>query len=177
MKIKNREKFLVIATISVVVLLMADRFVVAPLIRAWQARASRIVELTKLSNKGKALLDREDFLRSRWDNMRTNALPVDVSVAESEVSKSVERWSQDSGISISGFKPTPRTHADDYMTLECRTDGSGNMQALTKFLYNLEKDHLALKVEDLEITTRDKSGVELALAVRISGLQLTSEEK
>jgi hypothetical protein len=177
MKIKNREKFLVIAAISVIVLLAGDRFIVSPLVRAWKARANRIAELTKSLSKGMSLLDREKALRSRWENMKTNALPTDSSVAESELSKAVERWSQESGISISGFKPQAKSHADDYMTLECRADGSGNMQALTRFLYNLEKDHLAFKVEDLEISARDNAGVELALVVRISGLQLTSEAK
>jgi hypothetical protein len=62
------------------------------------------------------------------------------------------------------------------MTLECRADAFGNMQALTRFLYDVEKDPLALKVEAVEITTRDNDGQELSLALQVSGLVLGVQE-
>jgi len=59
------------------------------------------------------------------------------------------------------------------MTLECRVDAFGNLSALTRFLYDVEKDPLALKVDALEITTRDNDGQQLSLALQVSGLLLT----
>ena len=58
------------------------------------------------------------------------------------------------------------------MTLECRIDALGSMPALTRFLYEVEKDPLALKVESMDITARDNDGQQLSLALQISGLLL-----
>jgi hypothetical protein len=106
--------------------------------------------------------------------MRTNTLPASVSAAENEVLKGFERWSQESRISISSIKPQWKQGGDDFMTLECRADAFGNIQALTRFLYELEKDPLALKVEAVEITTRDNDGQQLTLGLQVSGLQLNT---
>ena len=58
------------------------------------------------------------------------------------------------------------------MTLECRADAAGSLPALTRFLYEAEKDPLALKVEAVEITARDNDGQQLSLALQVSGLLL-----
>ena len=61
------------------------------------------------------------------------------------------------------------------MTLECRVDGFGNLSSLTRFLYDVEKDPMALKVEAVEITARDNDGQQLSLALQVSGLLLTPD--
>ena len=58
------------------------------------------------------------------------------------------------------------------MTFECRVDASGTLPALTRFLYEVEQDPLALKVESVEITSRDNNGQQLSLALQVSGLML-----
>ena len=52
-------------------------------------------------------------------------------------------------------KPQWRRDSDDYMTFECRIDAVGSMSTLTRFLYEVEKDPLALKVDSMDITARD----------------------
>lgn len=175
MPIKNRQQILVLAAAIGVGLLVGDRLVLTPLIRGWKERAQRITELTKSVNQGSLVLAREETIRSRWSQMRTNTLPASVSAAENEVLQGFERWSQDSGISISSIKPQWKRGDDDYMTLECRADAFGNIQALTRFLYELEKDPLALKVEAVEIAARDNNGQQLTLGLQVSGLQLNPE--
>ncbi len=172
MKIKNRQQGLAIIAISVVALLASDRLIFSPLARSWKARADRIVELKKSISRGAMMRDREQAIRSRWDSMRTNTLPNNVSAADNEVLKAFDRWSQESRISVSSIRPQWKRNGDDYMTLECRADASGSMPALTRFLYELEKDPLALKVESVEISSRDNEGQQLSLALLVSGLLL-----
>jgi hypothetical protein len=43
----------------------------------------------------------------------------------------------------------------------------------TKFLFDVEKDPLAIKIDAVEITSRDNDGKQLSLAVQLSGLVLT----
>jgi len=172
MKIENRQRVLAVIAIAAVALLASERLIFAPLTRSWKARADRIAELKESVKQGAMLLEREQTIRNRWENMRTNTLPNDVSDAENEVLKAFDRWSQDSRISISSIKPQWKRNSDDYMTLECRADAFGSLQTLTRFLYEVEKDPLALKVEAIEITTRDNDGQQLSLGLQVSGLLL-----
>jgi hypothetical protein len=71
--------------------------------------------------------------------------------------------------------PQWKRAGDDFVTLECRVDAAGNLATLSKFLYDIEKDPLALKLETVEITARDSEGQQLALSLQISGLVLNPE--
>lgn len=170
MSIKNRQHLLAIVAIVAVALLAGDKFVLSPLLSSWKERSAKVVELTKSVNQGSQLITRDQIIRSRWDHMKTNMLPSNASVAENEVLRAFERWAQDSRLSITSIKPQWKRAADEYMTLECRADGFGNMQAVTRFLYDVEKDPLALKVEAVEISSRDNDGQQLSLGVQVSGL-------
>lgn len=172
MNIKNREQLLGLIAITAVALLVGDRLVRAPLMKAWSARSARIAKLKKEVNDGALLLDRERTIRSRWQNMETNTLPNQLSAAEGQVLKAFDRWSRASNVSISSIRPQWRRTADEFMTLECRADASGNLATLTQFLYEIEKDPLALKVEAIEIAARDNEGQQLTLGVQVSGLML-----
>ena len=171
MKIENRQKLLVMAALSGVLLLAADRLVIAPLTTLWKERASRIADLSKSLADGNLLLARDQAITERWHEMQTNALPANQ--AETRVLKAVDRWIRASSITFTAMNPQWRQDGEDYMTLECRADGSGNILALSRFLYELERDPLPLRAEDFEITAKDNDGQQLSLVVRFSGLVLT----
>jgi Tfp pilus assembly protein PilN len=174
--LNKRQQLLAIFAGAVVALFLADQFILAPLTKSWTDRSKRIAELRKSIHQGNQLLEREQTIRSRWQSMRTNTLPENTSAAEHEVLKAFDRWSQDSGISVSSIRPQWRQRGEDYQTLECRADAFGSIQAVTRFLYNLERDPLALKVDSLEITARDNEGRQLAVGLQVSGLLLRRQE-
>lgn len=176
MNLKNRQQILGTVAIIVVALYAGDKFIRAPLMATWSERSTRIAERKKSVNEGSMLLLREQIIRNSWDHMRTNMLPNNASEAENEVLRAFERWSQDSRISITSIKPQWKRAAEDYVTLECRADAYGNIQALTRFLYSVEQDPLALKVESLEIASRDNDGQQLSLALLVSGVVLGAPE-
>ena len=60
------------------------------------------------------------------------------------------------------------------MTYECRADAFGSLPSITRFLYEIEKDPLALKIESVEINARDNTGQQLSLGLQVSGLRLNS---
>ncbi len=63
------------------------------------------------------------------------------------------------------------------MTLDCRVEASGSLATLSRFLFDIEKDAMALKVESVELTARDKDGQQLSLGLQISGLTLNPQEQ
>ena len=172
----NRQQLLAIIAITAIALLAGDKLVLSPLIKGWKDRTARIAQLRRDVERGRQLVQREEPIRTRWEGMRTNTLPSQVSAAENQVLKSFDRWSQDSRISITSIKPQWKSGADDHVTLECRVDAFGPLPTLTRFLYDIEKDPLALKVDSVEISSRGDDGQQLTLGLQVSGLLLNPQE-
>jgi Tfp pilus assembly protein PilO len=175
-EIKNRQKMLLFAAAAGLFLLVADSLILSPLTASWQARSKRIAELKKSVADGSLLIKRKEAILGRWDRMRTNTLPSNVSLAEGELLKAVNRWAQDSGITLVSLKPQWKESGEDYITLECRADASGDIRTVSRFLYDLEKEPMGLKVETVEISARDNEGQQLSLGLQLSGLLLNSPE-
>jgi len=176
MQIKNRQQLLIIAAVAAAVLLTGDRLLVSPLLKAWSGRATRIAELRKEVAQGKMLLQREQSIRTRWEQMSRNTLPSNTSTAEQQVFKAIDLWAQNSGVAISAITPQWKRDSDDYMTFECRVDAAGDLGKLSRFLYSLERDPTALKLALVELGARDKEGQQLSLGLQLSGLVLTPQK-
>ena len=174
---KNRQHLLTLIAAAAVALLAGDSLVFTPLVKAWRERSSRIAQLKRDITQGARTLERERAIRDRWDSIRTNTLPDDVSVAEGGVLKAFDRWSRDSRISITSIKPQWKRNADDFVTLECRVDAFGSLSTLSRFLYEVEHhEPLALKVDVVEIGSRDAEGSQLTLGLQVSGVLLNPTE-
>lgn len=176
MKIKNRQQLLAVVAGAVVALFIADKLIINPLMDSWAQRAKRVAELRRNVEDGRGLLRREQGLRTRWDQMRTNTLPNNFSVAEQLIHKALESWRQESRIAVNSISLQSKRDAADFNTLECRVEAAGDLPTISRFLYDVEKDPLALKLQLVEITSRDNDGRQLTLGLQISGLVLTPQE-
>jgi len=173
-QIKNRQQLLIIGAIVAIALFAGDQLVLSPLMKVWSARATRVAELRKKITQGNTLMQREQSIRSRWEQMATNALPNNTSAAEQQVFKAIDLWAQNSGVAISAITPQWKHDSDDYMTFECRVDAAGDLGKLSRFLYSVERDPMALKLELVELGARDKEGQQLSLGLQLSGLVLNT---
>jgi len=61
--------------------------------------------------------------------------------------------------------------------LQCRVEGAGNLKAVSRFLYEMEKSTTALKLDNLEITAHDNEGQQLTVSMQVSGLVLGAQEQ
>jgi hypothetical protein len=189
MNLNKRQQLLAILAIAAVGFLVVDKLVLTPLTLSWKARSARITKLKELVSDGTILTEekRAQDLRKQWDRMHTNSLAWEViqtkpfvaakPEAESQMLKAFERWSQAGGVAVSSIRPQWKEAEDDYQTLECRADVAGSLESLTHFLYQVERDPLGVKVDTLELTTRNTEGSQLALVVQVSGLLLNPPKK
>ncbi len=177
MQTKNYQQHLTLAAIILVSLLLLDRILLPPVVRFWKERSARITDLRGKVAEGKQLLKREESIRARWSQMQTNTLPNNNSAAEQQVVNAFYRWEQNSRVSITSIMPQWKQDAEDHKTLECRVDASGSLSTLSRFLYDLERDPMALKLQSLELTARDNEGQQLTLGLQVSALVLTPKEK
>jgi Tfp pilus assembly protein PilO len=167
-EIKNRQQTLLIVALVVLGLFAAN---------VWSARARKIDELRKRVAEGKMLLDRDAEIRGRWGRMERSTLPNNTSAAEQQFFRALYDWQQSSGVTINATTPQWKHDADNYMTYQCRVDAAGNISMLSRFLYEIEKSPIAVKLESVELAARDKEGQQLALGLQISGLVLTPPTK
>lgn len=177
MNLNKRQQLLAILAIAAVGFFVADKLVFTPLTLSWKARAERITKLKEQVRDGTETLKRETVLREQWDRMRTNTLSSAKPEAESQMLKAFERWANLGGVAVSSIRPQWKEAEDDYKTLECRADVAGSLQAIARFLYQVERDPLGVKVDTLELTSRNTEGSQLALVVQVSGLLLNPPKK
>ena len=177
MKINNRQDFLMALTIGVVGLFVAVNFIFTPLAGWWSARAVQLKELRVQVADGNALLKRESVIRGRWREMQANALPANNSAAEQQLLKAFDTWRSDTGAELTSIMPQWKSDSTNYMTLNCRVELGGSLGTLSRYLYELGKSPLAVRVDSVELSGRDKEGQQLTLGLEVSGLALNQQEK
>jgi hypothetical protein len=58
------------------------------------------------------------------------------------------------------------------MTLACRVEAAGSLGTLSRFLYEVEKGSLALRLDTVELNAHDNAGQQLTLGLEVNGLAL-----
>lgn len=177
MKVENRQQFLIFLTIAAVCLYVGVNFLATPLAGWWKVRSDKVAALRKQVSEGRLMIRREQALRSNWDQMRTNTLPVNTSAAEQQVIHAFDSWAADSGAAMNGFTPQWKNDDTDYMTLNCHVEASGDIGTLMRLLYDIESDPMALKLDSVEFSAHDPGGQSLTLALQVSGLALIPSSK
>lgn len=178
MQIKDRQQFLTVLAIVAVALLLIDKMIVPPLTNFWTDRSHRIKDLKKQVSDGEWLKSRDARLRSQWAAIQAASLTNNPTVAQQQVYQAIDRWTQSSGVTVNAITPVFKDSADpSYKTIECRVDATGNIERVARFLYDLESDPMALKLQTVELTASDNTGQQLALGLQISGLVLTPKAK
>lgn len=172
MKIKNRETLLKLVAVLAVIILVGDQFVLQPLLAKWNETAEEIRTLEEKYNKGQSLVDRERSYRRSWRILQRDDLNENRSAAEQVVLEAVQKWREESRVKSSGSKPQWKEFDERYQTYNLRLSVEGSIREIAKFIHIVESDPLPMKVEELEIAARDKSGEDLSLSIHISGIQL-----
>lgn len=175
MEIKNRQQSLVIVTLALLGLLLGNLLVYEPLAKWWSSRQADVDALRDEVKQGRTLIRRESVIRGEWDHIRSNSLPNDPSQSEQQVLKAFNSWAGDSGVNVESITPQWQNDQTNYSTLECRVEASGDLGTLSRFLYEIENDPMALQLESVELTATDEKGQQLTLGLQISGLALVTQ--
>ena len=181
----KREKLLPIFALLAVAILAGDRLVLGPLVNSWQTRAAKIIELEGNVGNGNDLLPREKSYTKKWEQYWEGNLNSTNSVAEDEVLRAIENWTGDSGILLTSVKPQWQNHEYEflgkeiaenktysYKTYDVRLVAEGTMQESIEFVHAIESCDLPLKIEQLELASREKTGKLVSVSVHFTGLQL-----
>jgi Tfp pilus assembly protein PilO len=175
--LQNRQRLLMVLAGAAVALLILDRVVFTPLTNTWTKHSGEIAQLQKSVAAGRGTIERGPQTRRVWTEMESGALPKDPAKAEQDLLTAFDGWGRSSGITLGSIKPQWKRGATDrYSLLECRIDATGTLSNLTRFLFEVEKSPLALRVDSVEFTSRDDSGTRLSLGLVVTGLRFAPLE-
>ena len=180
-KVKDRQKTLLIAAIVMLGLLVGNSVIYEPLKQSWVDRSQRLDDLEKTVNTDKQLLHERTFILARWDKMKSNVLPMNSSQAGSKILQKKDAWVSKSEVSLDDFSPQLKQDEDQNSTnvvtsWECRADASGSMRSVLNFVWAIESDPMGLQLEDVEISAKDNDGQEMALGLTMSALVLDNDQ-
>jgi hypothetical protein len=173
MKIKNRQDFLVVLTAAAAGLFVAVNFILTPLGGWWSARSTQLKDLRTKVSEGQQLIKREAGIRSHWSDMQAGALSANSSLAEQQLIKAFDTWHNDTGAELASIMPQWKSDSTNYMTISCRVELGGTLGTLSRYLYEMEKSPLALRVDTVELSAHDSTGQQLTLGLEVNGLALT----
>jgi Tfp pilus assembly protein PilO len=177
MKIKNRQDFLVMVTAVVVVLAIVVNFILPPIQGWWSDRQKQIADLRDKVKDGTQMIKRDAVIRNHWRDMRENSLPASAPAAEQQFLKAIDAWSRDSGAEITSITPQWKSESTNYMTLSCRLETGGDLNALSKFIYDIEKGPMPLRLDTVELSSHDNNGQQMTLGLDINGLALLQNDQ
>jgi hypothetical protein len=175
MEIKTRQQRLMVATIVLAGLWLASVAIYNPLAKWWKSREADVAALKQEVIQGRALIRRESVIRDEWQRIQSNSLANDPSQAEQKVLKAFDNWAGDSGVNVESITPQWQDDQTDYSTLDCRVEASGDLGTMSRFIYEIENDPMALQLESVELTAGDDKGQQLTLGLEFSGLALVTQ--
>lgn len=176
MRPERRRRILLVVAACCIGVLVLDALVLRPLFAAWDDQSGRIAQAAQDIERGTALVEREEAIRTRWQGMKDASLPKDTGKAESMVLEAIAEWSSRSGLDIAGIRPRWVAMRGVGDRMEVRLTAEGSMAAVARFLYELETSALPISLEDTQIRARDDDGRRLGVELVFSGLRIGGTE-
>lgn len=168
-----RQRRLLIIALSAIGVLMADRFILTPAIAYWQEANQEIATLRRQITAGAGTLAISDRTRVRWEELQAATIPREVAQSEQILLSHLNLWGDQVGTDVGSIKPQwKRGDARSYSTLECRVDTTGSLTAISRFIHAIESSPLALRIDSLEMISRDERGQKITATLVVSGLRL-----
>jgi len=172
----NRKKYILLATVLVMTLLLFQTYVLTPKSETMreeiQARSATLQKYETYM-EGSSITDRE--IRTAGEEMKAveKKLVKESSefLAGARAQKEVSELAQNAGMNIQNIRPLITVKAKSFFFIPVYFEGSGTIKQIGDFLHEVEKHSLLLKVEKMSLNvTNMQNPRELRFKMQISGL-------
>jgi Tfp pilus assembly protein PilO len=174
--LSKREKIIALMTALVLGLLVGDRYILTPLMNQLNQWETEKQDLTVDLNKAQNLLRQRKVMDRKWKAMAGEGLAADAE-SESRVLHALDRWSQDTGLTLTSVKPLRLNPIKDELhEMTFIVAGTGTLHATAEFIWQIERAQLPLRIRDMQLGSSNESGTEMSLQLNISALALIDQE-
>ena len=176
MVLSRRERMILIAAVVAVVMLVADKFVVRPISAQREEVKTRKLQLKTQLDSAQILFTRRRLMERQWKTSLTKELRDDAE-AESTIARALDGWSKDARLTLSSVKPERVASDKGLKEMTFVVAGTGALEAVARFLWQIETSKLPIKVKDMQLGSTNESGQNMSLQLRLSALCLGTERE
>jgi hypothetical protein len=170
MHMSRREKGLAFGTLAVLVLFLADHYVLTPFFDQQSAIESQRGQILADINRDRKVTDERRQLAPKWRAMVTGGLKSDPAEAEGQLLHALRDWAKETGFVLSSVKPDRPETKNQLKEVHVVATGNGKMENTAKFLWKMQSTSFPLKVLDFQLSSRADGANDLALQVKVSTL-------
>ena len=170
MTLSKRETVIAALAVLMVGLLIADRYVITPLLdsgAALEAEGQRLVG--ELENAAR-LFERRRSMARKWQEMTAGGLAADPSDAEGRVLHAVRDWAEEAALALSSVKPERNEREDGVGEIVVLASGTGTMRSVARFLWQVETTTLPMRIRELQLGSLKEGADDLSLQLKLSTL-------
>ncbi|MBN1844259.1 MAG: hypothetical protein JW810_01160 [Sedimentisphaerales bacterium] len=177
MVLSKRETYILLVTVSIVAVLILDRYALTPFLDLRRQSRDEKLKLQDTLFKAESLLRRRHQLESRWRTMTEQGVRQNVSETESQVLHEVRNWSRASGLNLSSIHPDRLRGTETRQELTFLVSGTGNMRSVGQFLYQVETASLPLRLLDVQISSRQEAADDMSCQLTLSAIHFDPKTK
>lgn len=177
MDLSKRERFILIATVIVLAVLVLDRYALTPLQDQWEQVSADTQKVAQDLQNASNLFQRKTRLQRRWQEMLTGSLKKDAAAAESQVLHAMGQWSERNGLTLTSVKPEYSPQKGSLQEIGFRLTGTGTMRAAAGFMWELETSEVPLQVKEMQLSTAREGGRQMSLQLRVSTIYVSQGRK
>ncbi len=172
MVLSQRERIVALLALLVVGALVADALVVGPVLRRLRAVENHKQQLLAQLNEAQGLFERRRLMERKWKTMLSDGLQ-DEAEAESRLVRALDKWSQETRLALTSVKPERVASDKGLNEMTFVVAGQGGMNAVARFLWQVETAELPVKVKDMQLgLASSETGDSMSLELRLSALYL-----
>ncbi|HEY3320909.1 MAG TPA: GspMb/PilO family protein [Planctomycetota bacterium] len=177
MNLSKREKWLTFGVLGVVGLLLADRYVLAPLLDEQGLLETQREQILSDISRSRKLVSERKQLREKWKDMVASGLKGSPAEAESQLLHALRDWARNAGFSLASVKPERPESKASLREVHVQASGTGTMDGVARFLCQAQAAQFPLKVTELQIGSRTSGINDLTLDLKLSTLYTAAEQK
>jgi len=157
-------------------MLVGDKFIVGPISARREEMKLRKLELKAELENAQLLFTRQKLMERKWKTLLSDGLLNDAE-AESKIARALDEWSKEASLTLSSVKPERIASDKGLKEMTFVIAGMGTLEAVSRFLWQIETAALPIKVMDMQAGSTNETGQSMSLQLRLSALCLGSEQE
>ncbi len=176
MVLSKRERIILIATLVSVGFLIANTFVIDPVLARRDEMESQRQQLLGDLSEAELLIGNHRRMQQKWNSMLSDGLRNDTE-AESKVLAALREWSGSARLSLSSIRPERISSDKGLQEMIFTVAGKGSLDSVARFLWQIETAALPVKIKDMQLGSSSESGDRMSLQLHLSALYLGTQKK
>lgn len=149
------EKKLFFLTLILIFIWVAHSFVIRPIVTKWKELDDRVSMTGLKLEKSQKIISKREKIQGEY---KTYASPIKmVGSEEEEMAKfltEIESLAGSSSVRIIDIKPRPIKKVEFYKKYLVELEGEGNINQMSKFIYDMQNSPHLLKIDDFAMGTK-----------------------